>query len=183
MSIIPKPVKYTVFCLLAILLTARANAQSLAEVFEPLITERVVAVAYADLSKTDVAGLSREIERRLAEPLGFDLPDMNEAHQKIQELRELGLSRIYLTFRLSDIQAGFPLIVMRVEQNKDPKAALKFLETEFQLPLSEIEFKIRDSTIYLGAAGQLDRLLDEKPEKKRDLSLSLIHISEPTRPY
>lgn len=178
MSIIPKPVKYTVFCLLAILLTARANAQSLAEVFEPLITERVVAVAYADLSKTDVAGLSREIERRLAEPLGFDLPDMNEAHQKIQELRELGLSRIYLTFRLSDIQAGFPLIVMRVEQNKDPKAALKFLETEFQLPLSEIEFKIRDSTIYLGAAGQLDRLLDEKPEKKRDLSSGFEAIDE-----
>ena len=89
--------------LLACFLTNQVKGQSLATFFESQITDDVVAVGFVDLTKTNLVGLkdgleSKGIEPDLSSEIEQAFSQAADAQQQIQNLRQMGLSRIYALF-------------------------------------------------------------------------------------
>ena len=169
--------------LLACFLTNQVKGQSLATFFESQITDDVVAVGFVDLTKTNLVGLkdgleSKGIEPDLSSEIEQAFSQAADAQQQIQNLRQMGLSRIYALFRTSDINTGDPLFVVPVDEGNDPKLVLGLFEAAFR-DRHSFDSKIVDDKIYLAhGKSRLDQILAQQPDDERDFSSAFEAIEE-----
>lgn len=91
----------------------------------PYLTDDVVAVAFVDVTKVDTKAMLD-----LAEKSGWLYPEdieglrrqTAEAEKVLNQLKGLGLERLYATLRMSDVQHGGPLFLATVAEPGDAKS-------------------------------------------------------------
>ena len=163
----------------ASLVSTNCLAQALSEAVGP-VPDDVVAVGFVDLTQVDL-GLAMEQFKSLGFADQSEMEQLEstsaEAEQRIEALQLIGLSRAYVLLRISDVTSRCPTIMIPVDEGKNAEEAYKlvkdFVGGQFRRWPIRFDCELRESTIYITAQGQLDKIVERPKETARDLKTAL----------
>lgn len=164
----------TIIAALAAFALTRATSAAEPPAVLPYLADDVVAVACVDLDSLDVPAAANRIAV-VASFFDVRVTELEAASKttesRINRLREMGLGRIYVLFRVDDVAHGGPTWFARVKEGGNPEqlvAALKeFLSREPRKPDAWLpkHFAVVDGAI-LAASSEVQ--LEALRESRRD---------------